>query len=263
MSPPDKKRQTDYGDEAVERPAEKALEYGDKAVGQGVLVAQVPQKKKGTPKSRKKKSSLHGVITSDVFMHVYFKKLATNYTDEQFFDYIVGQSSDVTDPNRFQLAGIQIVLVNDPKTLVSDFKNSLSTAGAVVVYFGHTVLGKNKKKTLGLTPDVSKKPAITSADLVKLLNKSNAKIVLLAGCATDGCVRGVKGDIVVVVTRSGKDRLTNTLQWAPAIKAFLDELIDNFGTAGDALAAANKVFAKVSSTDKFDIINGDPTLKLF
>jgi hypothetical protein len=85
--------------------------------------------------------------------------------------------------------------------------------------------------------------------------------VVLAGCATSQCVTKIKGDTVVIVTQSGKDRLTNTLQWAPAIKALLDELLAS-STVDDALAAANKSFAKASSTDSFKMINGDPTLKM-
>ena len=216
-------------------------------------------RKRAQAKQSTKKSSLHNVLTTHVFMHIYFKKLAANYTDQQFFDYLVGQSLDGTGRNRFEQAGMQIVLHNNPGTAVTDLKASLKTLGSVVVYFGHTVLGRNT--TLGLNPAGGSKPAITNAELVKLLNAAKAKIVLLAGCATDGCVRKVTGDTVVIVTRSGKDRLTNTLQWAPAVRVFLDELLLN-NTVGEALAAANGAFAKVSTTDSFKMINGDPTLKL-
>jgi monoamine oxidase len=213
------------------------------------------------PKRGAKKSSLHSVPTTDVFMHVYFKKLDAGYTGQQFFDWIVGQSPGEMGPNRFQLAGVDINLVNNSSTAVSDFKGSLKAAGSLVVYFGHTVLGP--KTTLGLAPNDPpvKKPGITCAELTKLLDAAKAKIVVLAGCATSQCVTKIKGDTVVIVTQSGKDRLTNTLQWAPAIKALLDELLAS-STVGDALAAANKSFAKASSTDSFKMINGDPTLKM-
>ena len=46
MNSPDRERQLEYGDEAVERPADSALGYGNTAVAQGTLVAQAPPKKK-------------------------------------------------------------------------------------------------------------------------------------------------------------------------------------------------------------------------
>ena len=167
----------------------------------------------------------------------------------------------MSQPNRFQLAGVEISLINNSSTAVSDFKRSLKTPGSIVVYFGHTVLGP--KTTLGLSPNdpATKKSGITCSQLTNLLNTAKTKAVVLAGCATSQCVTKIKGDAVVIVTQSGKDRLTNTLQWAPAIKSLLDELLDG-GTVGDALTAANKKFAQVSSTDSFKMINGDPTLKL-
>jgi len=194
-------------------------------------------------------------------MHVYFKKLSASYTRQQFFDWIVDQSPGAMGPNRFQLAGVEINLVNNSSTAVADFKGSLKVAGSVVVYFGHTVLGP--KTTLGLAPNdpPARKPGITCAALTNFLNAGKAKIVVLAGCATSQCLTKIKGDTVVIVTQSGKDRITNTLQWAPAIKALLDELLAS-GTVGDALAAANKSFAKASSTDSFKMINGDPTLRM-
>ena len=194
-------------------------------------------------------------------MHVYFTKLSAGYTGQQFFDWIVNQNPGEMGPNRFQVAGVEINLVSNSRTAVADFKGSLKGPGSVVVYFGHTVLGQ--KTTLGLTVNdpPAKKPSITCGELTNLLNVGKAKIVVLAGCATSECVTKIKGDTAVIVTQSGKDRLTNTLQWAPAIKALLDELLAG-GTVGDALAAANKSFAKVSSTDSFKMINGDPTLKM-
>jgi len=216
-----------------------------------------------TPRAKKriKKPTLHQIPTTAVYLHVYFKKLAANYTDKQFFDYILGTSNS-TVLNRYEQRGVQIQLIKDPDSFIPDFERSLNTPGAVVVYFGHTVLGRNNR-TLGLTPVISKKPKITSRKLVKLLNKSKAKVVLLAGCATDGCVRKVNGDTVVIVTRSGKDRLTNTLQWAPSIKEFLENFIIELKTVGASFIAANTVFKNNSSTDSFELINGDRTLKSF
>ena len=129
-------------------------------------------------------------------MHVYFPKLSFNpvQTDQDFFDSIVGQTSaaSLTQPSRFALAGIDIFLVNNPNSMVQDFKNSLQTPGAVVVYLGHTLL--TKTSTLGLIPTLNaKKPAISCSELGRLLGKAKAKIVILAGCATDACVRRVKG----------------------------------------------------------------------
>lgn len=140
--------------------------------------------------------------------------------------------------SRFQLAGVEIKLVSNSSTAVSGFKGSLKPAGSVVVYFRHTVLGP--KTTLGLAPNdpPAQKPGITCAELTNLLNAAKAKIVVLAGCSTSQCVTKIKGDTVVIVTQSGKDRVTNTLQWAPAIKALLDELLAGY-RAGEALAAAN------------------------
>jgi hypothetical protein len=46
VSPPANEREVDYGNDAVERPAERALEYGDRAVDNAVIVAQAPQTKK-------------------------------------------------------------------------------------------------------------------------------------------------------------------------------------------------------------------------
>jgi hypothetical protein len=215
------------------------------------------------PKLSTPKLSLHKIQTNVIFMHIYFKKLSTNYTVQQFFDWVVGQSEDVyqSQPNRFELSGITVGLVNNSKSAVSDFEKSLKTPGSIVVYFGHTVLGQ--KNTLGLSPrdPALEKPDITCLRLTKLLNEAQAKIVVLAGCATSQCVTKTKGNTAVIVTQSGKDRLTNTLAWAPAIKSLLDELL-NGSTVGDSLTTANKTFAKGSSTDSFKMIGGDPTLKL-
>lgn len=46
MTPLNQQPQVEYGDQAVELPAEKVLEYGNKAVKQGVLVAQAASGKK-------------------------------------------------------------------------------------------------------------------------------------------------------------------------------------------------------------------------
>lgn len=245
-------------------PANKAIV--DRVTGSPVVLAQAPSagrppKKASAKKGAKKKKrrNLHNIVTSNVFMHIYFPKIAENYTVQNYFEYLIGQNPNNTNPNKYQLAGVDIRLVNDPGTAVADFKSSLKTDGAVIVYLGHSVLGK--KTTLGLSPTGGNTPAITSAELSKLVNKTKAKIIVLAACASDGCIRKLKGDAVVIATHSGPDRITNSLQWAHALKDFMDELID-MGSAGDALNAANAVFEKISSTDKFVCLNGDLTLSL-
>ena len=211
-----------------------------------------------------KQRDLHSVATTDVLMHVFFKQLASGYTDRQFFDWIVGpieEHSGVKGPNRFQLAGIEIKLLNNSSTAVSDFEHSLKIAGSLVVYFGHTVLTPKTTLGLALKDPAAKTPGITCTRLTSLLNAAKAKIVVLAGCSTSQCVTKITGDTVVIATDSGKDRLTNTLDWAPALKALLDRLLDG-GTVGEALGAANKSFADAKTDDRFKIINGDATLKL-
>jgi Lysine-specific metallo-endopeptidase len=214
---------------------------------------------------RTPKSNLHDIITQDISMHVYFHEISESFTVESFFNWVVGSSPNESQPNRFQLAGAEINLINNSKTAVSDFKRSLKTPGAVVVYFGHTISRNvsGRMTTWGLVPSgpLSKKPDITCLELTKILSAAKAKIVVLAGCATIQCVTKIKGDTVVIVTKSGHDRGTNALVWAPAIKALLDELLDG-GTIGDAFIAANKSFAKGSSTDSFKMISGDSTLKM-
>jgi Lysine-specific metallo-endopeptidase len=219
------------------------------------------------------KPNLHDIPTQEILIHVYFHTIhskSTNYpeyTVKQFFDWVVGSSPDESRPNRFQLAGAEINLFNNSKTAVSEFKRSLNTPGAIVVYLGHTIsseVSSKKFKTWGLTPSgpLSKKPDITCSELTKILSAAKAKIVVLAGCATSQCVtKKIKGGTVVIVTESGNDRGTNADAWAAAIKALLDELLTG-GTIGDAFDAANKIFAKGSSTDSFKMISGDSTLKM-
>ncbi|HEY9649580.1 MAG TPA: hypothetical protein V6C95_02875, partial [Coleofasciculaceae cyanobacterium] len=76
-------------DEEVEEDI-KALEFYDEEsnwqIGEtGEIELQVP-------KLRTKKLNLHNILTTDIFIHVYFKKLSTNYTEQQFFDWVVGQN---------------------------------------------------------------------------------------------------------------------------------------------------------------------------
>jgi hypothetical protein len=195
-----------------------------------------------------------------VFLHLYVD-IDHDYSARQYLDHVVGARRD--GRTRFDEAGIQVVLYDSAASGVKDLKASLGTRGAVVVYMGHSVL--DKSKALGLLPVPRRTrtvPALSAGALTTLLTAAKAKVVLLAACASDTCVRRLRSDLVLIATSSGRDLETNTTQWAPAIKAFLDALMVN-GTAGEAFEAANAAFTKVSSTDRFRWISGDKSLKLF
>jgi hypothetical protein len=69
----------------------------------------------------------------------------------------------------------------------------------------------------------------------------------------------LKGIRIVIVTKSGPDRATDTLNWSPTIKELLDKLLAGY-TVGEAVTEANIQLR--STTDSFKIINGDKMLKI-
>jgi hypothetical protein len=253
-----------YGDEAVRRPARQ------------ILVAEGPKKAQKAPAQ----PTPAPTRTSTVHLHLYLPITVTKYTAQKYYEYIRGPEPGPNDPdhwtNRWDEGGISLVPHFDIKTAVADFKKSLQESGAVVVYMGHTTLDLKKGVALGLTPKGGKQPEIPTKDLTDLLKKAKASLIVLAGCDSKSCIGTFSGGPVVVVTDSGKDLKTNTLEWAPALRAFLDVLIGSEvddkgkvmllsggpGTVNDALDAATREFVKVKSEDRFKLAHGKGSWKM-
>jgi hypothetical protein len=93
--------------------------------------------------------------------------------------------------------------------------------------------------------------------LTKLLAVSNAKAFIVAACATDGCIGKIKRDTAIIATDSGKDLVTNSLNWANALGKFLLKFIKG-ATIADCITEANAAFAagKSDADDRFVLASG-------
>ena len=79
---------------------------------------------------------------------------------------------------------------------------------------------------------------------------------VVAACATDGCIGKVKRDTAIIATDSGKDLLTNSLNWANALEKFLKKFISG-SSISDCIDEANKEFpGSGDPDDRFVLASG-------
>jgi hypothetical protein len=177
----------------------------------------------------------------------------------------------------FSALGVSLTLLTDASNGIAEFKKSLTSPGTIVVYMGHTSLVETTKKTYvaaGLAPQGPKKPILRNRALVALLEKAQAKIVVLAGCATDASLGSkLKNGVIVITTASGRDGETHSAFWARALTAFLLALVGRdfngtsvvarkrgTATVQEAIDAGNKFFPK---GDSFVLASGDGSVRAF
>lgn len=199
--------------------------------------------------------------TDHIYILFYFSTISEHYSLNDFLNYLHGTK----DPNRWgetsPFIGVaDIVTRTDPATVWSDLGNALNEPGAVVIYWGHSERAKSSNKARNLRPrpdpyDSSNDIPMTA--LTKLLAVSNAKAFLVAACATDGCIGKIKRDTAIIATDSGKDLVTNSLNWANALGKFLLKFIKG-ATIADCITEANAAFAagKSDADDSFVLASG-------
>ncbi len=259
-----------------------ALSYGDEAVHAGsaaTRVAQVDQpkrKKKPKPKKPSRKPDAKWKAkdppdgphapTATIYILNYFG-ISQNYTLDDFLNYLHGttDSSRWAETSPFLQAGVSIEPKVNSDTAWADLGNALNESGAIVVYLSHSFRSTAKsKKASALRPRRDSDDAsadITFAQLRGILPRMNAKAFILAACATDGCIGKVKRDTVVIATSSGKNLVTNSLDWANALGKFFKQFIVN-ETITKCVDAANAYFAQSKSApdDRFVIASGDASM---
>ena len=205
--------------------------------------------------------------TSNIYVLFYFSDISKSYTFDDFLARLHGSADPTRWPetSQFLMHSVDIVRKSNSETVWTDLGNALHESGAVVVYWGHSERLKGSRKARNLRPRRDSDDAasdITIEQLRSLVQTINAKSFILAACATDGCLGKVKRDAAIVATDSGKDLLTNTLDWANALEAFLMKFIAG-GSITDSIAEANKSFAKSSDPDdRFVMASGSGALTL-
>jgi hypothetical protein len=91
---------------------------------------------------------------------------------------------------------------------------------------GHSVLDFKSGRSLGLEPLGHKKIEIYPDELMDLLKRSPAKLVILATYASSTLgLKKLKAGPAVVVTNSGYNLLTISMDWGQALEHFLLLLI--------------------------------------
>lgn len=252
------------------------LGYGDQAVDQGRRAVRVAEddshrkKKKKKPKrvvksawkARDAPSDPHAT-TYSIYLLIYFPYFTTFYQD--IADWVAQRLHKSTNPadwpttSVFVQAGIDFKIKKSSPDVWDDLGNALDEAGAVVVYLGHTQRPADRKKAdrLRPMPDPTDKSAdIMITDLKKLLGRANAKAFVLAGCATAGCLKKIKRDTAIIATSSGKNLLTDTIQWRGALEELFLALVAG-STMQDCIDAANVSFAaSTEPDDKFVLDSG-------
>lgn len=256
---------------------DSALSYGDEAVRAGdaaTRVAQVvaPKKKKSKrPPAHKKNAAWKAVAdgphasTSRIYLLFYLPLTEDDsYTINNYLAYLHGstdQSKWPTD-SPFMSAGIEIIVRSDPDTAWQDLGGALHESGAVVVFMGHSARSEGAKKAHSLRP--RRDPDDGSADikiseLTPLLKTMNAKVLIVASCATDGCIGKVKRDTVVIATNSGGNFLSNTLAWSRALDKLLKAFVSG-KTLAEGVVAANVQFKANSVGDSFVVASGETSM---
>jgi hypothetical protein len=213
-----------------------------------------------------------------VHLHFYLDPTGS-YSATSLFEFIRGPEDYNTPLNRWDEAGINLVLHTNVGSGAEDFKKSLQDAGAVVVYLGHSTLDFKNKRSMGLTPKGSSQAEIPPDKLMDLLKQSKVTLVILASCASSTLVGKMTGGPAVVVTNSQANLTTWSNDWANALGPFLFVLLgydlppsasqptvrkEGRGKISDALDAANAAFKVNQKTDdRFELANGDASTVIF
>jgi hypothetical protein len=242
------------------------------------------------PKDKSKKPAPAPTAVKTIIWHVYETLmkptaggLPKGFSKQDLMDWF--NASDDTripdGPGKWDTVGIKVEFKTDPKTGVKDFEKSLQTKGAIVVYIGHSTLTPPKEPngkdgpSLGLSPkNPEKGPEIPNARLRTLLSKSAASLVIIGSCDSETAVGNISTGPPIVAVNSGDDRVTDISRMARAAGTFLFLLIGweldghgqpniphTNGTINEALAASAEAFTGVP--DKFELVHGDPSIKLF
>jgi hypothetical protein len=249
--------------------------------------------KKPPAKTPDKPTPADTIKINSIIFHLYLpitvkgdKPGSKNFSATDFFNWIRGKQDDAPDdgkvhewqPDHWENLGISLELNTKVATGVDDFKKSLQRKGAIVVYLGHSTLDQyHGNRSMGLTPQGHAKPEIPSDDLRALLKKSAASMVIIASCDSMTSVGPMTSGPATIVTDSGSDRMTNTIEWANALGAFFFLLIGleldggrqpsiarkaGHATIGEALDASATAFDKAGTKDRFKLVHGDSSIKL-
>jgi len=254
-----------------------------------ILVADAGKSKPKTPV----KTATPAKINT-IYLHLYLpitvkgdKPGKKGFSQEDFLYWLRGKKDDfeqdgsgtpVYQQGHWEDLGIQLDAKVDYANGVAEFKKSLQQPNSIVVYLGHSALDKNNDyHSMGLTPKGNAVPEIPSKELRTLLAQSKASLVILCSCDSLTAAGSPSGGPIVIATDSGKDRETNTVDWANALGAFLFALIGleldgsrqpnhlrkgGHATVNDALESANKEFADSKTGDSFKRVSGDGAVVL-
>jgi hypothetical protein len=205
--------------------------------------------------------------TASIYFLFYFGKISPSYSLDMFIENLHGSQDQMDWPTTSDFLANQVELrdFRNSDTAWTDLGNALHDPGAVVIYWGHSERLKGSKKARNLRPvrdSADGSRDFTIGQLKGLVKTMNAKCFILASCATDGCLAGVKRDTAIIATDSGKNLVTDTVRWTTALRIFLLRFIDG-GAIGACLADANAYFATTHEPeDKFVLASGMDTLTL-
>ena len=174
----------------------------------------------GEDKKKPGKKTTPPPAAKTVHLHFYLDPTGS-YSVSSLFDFIRGPEDYNNPLNRWDTAGISLVLHSKVDSGAADFKKSLQDPGAVVVYLGHSALDFKNKRSMGLTPKGISPAEIPPDKLMELLKQSKASLVVLASCASSTLVGKMSGGPAVVVTNSQCNLTTWSNDWANALGPFL------------------------------------------
>jgi hypothetical protein len=219
-----------------------------------------------------------------IALHIYMDiNSDAGYPPQSLFEWINGKRDDSTIhewvPDHWSSFNVTVELYTNPKTGVEEFKRSLKRKGTIVVYLGHSALDQyHGRRSLGLHPDLKDpKGLISSKDLRTLLKKSQASMVIIASCDSITSVGTLGAGPIVIATDSGPDKTTWSQDWGIALGAFLFLLIGleldpsgqpkqrkgGPGTIKEALDASAAAFEEHRTKDRFKLMHGDSSMKVF
>jgi hypothetical protein len=232
----------------------------------------------GEDKKKPGKKTTPPPAAKTVHLHFYLDPTGT-YSVSSLFEFIRGPEDYNNPLNRWDTAGISLVLHSKVDSGAADFKKSLQDPGAVVVYLGHSTLDFKNKRSMGLTPKGSSRAEIPPDKLMELLKQSKASLVVLASCASSTLVGKMSGGPAVVVTNSKSNLTTWSNDWANALGPFLFVLLgfdlppsaiqptprkEGRGKLSEAIDAANAAFKVNQKTDdRFELANGSDSTVIF
>ena len=240
-------------------------------------------------------------------LHLYLP-ISSTYSVDDLVNYFRGRVDrknkieHTDDPvDRFAAAGVYLDFRSTAAQGKDTFKSSLRDDGSVVVYLGHSLLDFKNQRSLGLEPQGLHKVEIAPDELMKWLEASRAKLVILATCASSTLgLKSLKAGPAVVVTNSGSNLTTWSEDWGLALKHFLllligykidkndqpyspearanlltgavgagllgavvSKLVAPRATIREALEASNAGFKENGSTDRFELAHGEGSMVVF